>query len=181
MLIIVWQGRGDAVTRQQTSRRAQRTGFFELLATVAGQFLQDDGHDQDVSKFDETVHAIQQTGNDVSDIISMHEGHKLMRVDPNSTVDNGVSESASLKNEVGNPIKKAGDVNHGPHFGCLKLTKWNPLMLQELPIPFFVKEITMETITATTVDEVEVGSFAFTCSKTIGIWKFLKFWRALVF
>ena len=135
-----------------------------------------------MSKFDEhveTVNAIQQTGNDVSDIISMHEGHKLMPVDPNSVVDNGVSESVSLKSEVGNltTIKKASDINHGvPHFGCLKLTKWNPLILQELPIPFFVKEIMMETITATTVEEDEVGSFAYTCSKTIANFKFLKFW-----
>jgi hypothetical protein len=137
-----------------------------------------------VSKFDEhveTVNAIQQqTGNDVSsDIISMHEGHKLMMpVDPNSVVDNGVSESVSLKSEVGNlmTIKKAGDINHGvPHFGCLKLTKWNPLILQELPIPFFVKEIMMETVNAPMVEEDEVGSFAFTCSKTIGNFKFLKF------
>lgn len=133
-----------------------------------------------MSKFDEhveTVNAIQQTGNDVSDIISMHEGHKLMPVDPNSVVDNGVSESVSLKSEVGNLMttKKAGDINHGvPHFGCLKLTKWNPLILQELPIPFFVKEIMMETVNPPTVEEDEVGSFAFTYSKTIGNYKFLK-------
>ena len=133
-----------------------------------------------MSKFDEhveTVNAIQQTGNDVSDIISMHEGHKLMPVDPNSVVDNGVSESASLKSEVGNLMttKKAGDINHDvPHFGCLKLTKWNPLILQELPIPFFVKEIMMETVNPPTVEEDEVGSFAFTYSKTIGNYKFLK-------
>lgn len=131
-----------------------------------------------MNKFDEHVEivdAMQQTGNDV---ISMHEGHKLMPLDPNSIVDNAGSQPMPPKSELGNltTIKKARDINHGvPHFGCLKLTKWNPLILHELPIPSFVKEIMMETITAATVEEEdEVGSSAnFTCSKTTGIFKFL--------